>query len=121
MYGQNSIPPLKGVKDSLVVISVNALREANIKLIERKALKEICTQQDTIILNQQSIIDNYKSYNLSLINTNLELAEDNSRLYCINQDIEKRLNRSKTYNYIVSGISISTIIFIIINFTVGGK
>lgn len=121
MYGQNNISSLKGVEDSLVVVSVNALREANIKLVERKALKEVCAQQDTIILNQQSIIDNYKSYNLSLINTNLELTKDNSRLYSINADIEKRLNRSKTYNYIISGVSISVIIFTIINFTVGGK
>lgn len=115
------MPSLKGVKDSLVVVSINALREANIKLAERKALKEICAQQDTIILNQQIIINDYKSYNLSLVNTNLELSKDNERLYNLNADIEKRLNRSKTYNYIIGGVSLSAIIFTIINFTIGGK
>ena len=63
LFGQISDTiPLKGVGDSLVVVDIATIREANVKLRERQLFKEVLHQQDTIIDNQYNIIEKYKEH-----------------------------------------------------------
>ena len=122
MFGQNNnIFPLKGYADSLVVIDIATLREANIKLQERLAFKEIINQQDTIILNQNNIINSYKEENIRLVSINENIKKQYIDVDKLNSDLSKNLKRTKTIAYTLGGISIAVIGYIIINSIVHGK
>ena len=91
-----------------VVISIDYIRLANIKLIERKCLIEENNQKDSIIINyktyvekQNEIIDDYKK----------NLEEYNR----INNQLSKKLNRQKKTSLVcgtIAGAAILTIILI---------
>lgn len=120
LFGQiNQIPSLRGIADSLVVVDVATIREATIKLLERDALKGIVTQQDTIITNQNEIINQYYSYNLYLANENLKLQDSYYEMEKINKSLEKSIKRKDTGLWVLGGISfasvLTTAIFIITN------
>jgi len=122
LFGQNNnIFPLKGYADSLVVIDIATLREANIKLQERLAFKEIINQQDTIILNQNNIINSYKEENIRLVSINENIKKQYIDVDKLNSDLSKNLKRTKTIAYTLGGISIAVIGYIIINSIVHGK
>lgn len=122
MYGQtNDTTSLKGTPDSLVVVNIATIREANIKLTERLALKEIVNQQDTIITNQKSMIDEYVNYNLYLANSNIDLQKQYNDEVKLNESLNRNLKCTKTGLYIVSGVSIAAISYIVISLLVNGK
>ena len=121
LFGQNDTTSLKGVSDSLVVIDIATIREANIKLLERNALKEIVEQQDTIIINQSEIIDAYKAENLYLVDENIKLKDEYKELVELNKRLSKKLNCNKLGFYTTSSVLIAIVSYITVNSLVSGK
>lgn len=122
LFGQNSdTSPLKGYADSLVTIDIATLREANIKLKERLLFKEIISQQDTIIINQHSIIESYKQENLSLVAANIDIKKQNAEVERLNTELSRNLKVTKIVAYSLGGISIVSIGYILIGNIIHGK
>ncbi len=122
MFGQtNDTTSLRGNADSLVVIDIGTLREANVKLIERLALKDIVSQQDTIILNQFEIISKYKSENINLVSLNENIKKQYLDAEKLNKDLTRNLKNTKIAAYTLGGVSVITIGYILINIIVHGK
>ncbi len=122
LFGQtNDTTSLRGNADSLVVIDIGTLREANVKLIERLALKDIVSQQDTIILNQYEIISKYKSENINLVLLNEHIKKQYLDIEKVNKDLTKSLKNTKVAAYTLGGVSVITIGYILINIIVHGK
>lgn len=112
MFGQNNDTfPLQGNADSLVVIDIATIREANIKLIERNYLKEVITQKNAIILNQYEIINNYKKENLYIASQKLEFETKYNEVEELNKKLSKNLKYTKIGLYTIGGISIAAIIY----------
>lgn len=93
-------PFLRGEADSsnVVSISINDIKSANVKLLERKMLLEITTEQDSIIafkdsyiLEQERIIKDFQN----------RITESND----INNDLAKSLDRQKKITYVVGGVA----------------
>lgn len=104
----NDTIPLRGnnYEDSLeVLIPIANIRNANAKFIHRKYLIEIANNQDTIIKEQQKIIDT-----LYVINKNYQY--DNLHLMILNNNIEEELNRKN--KVIFRSISVSAIIGLVL-------
>ncbi len=122
LFGQtNDTTSLRGNADSLVVIDIGTLREANVKLIERLALKDIVSQQDTIILNQFEIISKYKSENINLVSLNENIKKQYLDAEKLNKDLTRNLKNTKIAAYTLGGVSVITIGYILINIIVHGK
>lgn len=122
LFGQiNDTTSLRGYADSLVVIDIGTLREANIKLTERLALKNIVSQQDTIILNQYDIINKYKEENINLVSLNKDIKKQYNDIEKINKDLNKSLKITKVVAYGLGGLSIITIGYILLNIVAYGK
>lgn len=122
MFGQiNDTTSLRGYADSLVVVDIGTLREANIKLTERLALKNIVSQQDTIILNQYDIINRYKEENINLVSLNENIKKQYNDIEQINKDLNKSLKVTKVVAYGLGGLSIITIGYILLNIVAYGK
>ncbi len=100
----NDTIPLRGnsYEDSLkVLIPIANIRNANAKLIHRNYLIDIANNQDTIIKDQQKLIDT-----LYVINRNYQY--DNLYLRILNNNIEEELNKKN--KVIFRSITISTVI-----------
>ena len=122
LLGQiNDTTSLRGSGDSLVVVDVATIREANVKLLERNLFKTIVSQQDTIILNQFDIIEKYKQENIYLVKTNVDLEKEYKDTIELNEKLNKNLKYNKIIAYTLGGISIATISYIIINSIAHGK
>ena len=122
LFGQNSdTSSLKGYADNLVTIDIATLREANIKLQERLAFKEIINQQDTIIINQYNIIESYKQENLSLVAANIDIKKQNAETERLNTELNRNLKVTKIVAYSLGGVSVATIGYILISSIVHGK
>lgn len=122
LFGQiNDTTSLRGNADSLVVIDIGTLREANVKLIERLTLKNIVSQQDTIILNQFEIISKYKSENINLVLLNENIKKQYLDAEKLNKDLTKNLKNTKIAAYTLGGVSVITIGYILINIITHGK
>ena len=113
----NDISSLKGIGDNLVVVDVATIREASIKLLEREELKSIVSQQDTIILNQHKIIDEYKNYNLYLADENIKLTNSYNDIKKINDDMKLSLHRKNVGLWLLGGTAFTSIILNIIFIT----
>lgn len=112
LFGQtNDTFPLRGNADSLVVVDIATIREANIKLIERNCLKDVVAQQDTIILNQHEIIDKYKEENLYIASQKLEFENKYNEAKELNEKLSKNLKYTKIGLYTVGGIAVAAIIY----------
>lgn len=104
----NDTIPLRGnnYEDSLeVLIPIANIRNANAKLIHRNYLIEIANNQDTIIKEQQKLIDT-----LYVINKNYQY--DNLHLMILNNNIEEELNRKN--KVIFRSITISAVIGLVL-------
>ena len=122
LFGQISDTiPLKGVGDSLVVVDIATIREANVKLRERQLFKEVLHQQDTIIDNQYNIIEKYKEHNLYLVKTNFELEQEYNNTIELNKKLNKAIQRDRIIMYTIGGVSVAAISYIIINSIANGK
>ena len=105
----NDTIPLRGNADSVTMVSVgiNYIRQANIKLYERKMFLELNVEKDTIIafkdsyiLEQERIIKDFQE----------RVNKGND----INKEISRNLERQKKITYIVGGIAGASIITTII-------
>lgn len=93
-------------EDSLeVLIPIANIRNANAKLIHRNYLIDIANNQDTIIKEQQKVIDT-----LYIINKNYQY--DNLHLRILNNNIEEELDRKD--KVIFRSITISAVIGLIL-------
>lgn len=98
MFGQsNQIPSLKGVADSLVVVDINTIKEATIKLNERLYLLDIVNLQNQTIEDYNNIINQQDKYILHLNVNNYELKEKYKNVLDINNNINKRLENQKKW------------------------
>lgn len=105
----NDTIPLQGNADSTTMVSVgiNYIKQANIKLYERKMLLELNAEKDTIIafkdsyiLEQERIIKDFQD----------KVNKGND----INKEISRNLERQKKITYIVGGVAGASIITTIV-------
>ena len=112
----NDAIPLRGVNNNLdsskvAIIEVDLLRKANIKLIERKMLIEVCNQQDTIIAFKDSYILEQERIIKDFQNKVLQTNE-------INTELSRSLDKQKKITYIVGGVAgaalMTTVVLILV-------
>ena len=105
----NDTIPLRGNADSAAMVSVgiNYIKQANIKLYERKMLLELNAEKDTIIafkdsyiLEQERIIKDFQE----------RVNKGND----INKEISRNLEKQKKITYIVGGVASASIITTIV-------
>ena len=101
-------------KDSLVVVPVELIKEANIKLAERNYYKELSQKQDELIFDLQEI-NFYKQQTIDkLKNDNLKLTEKNQDYIDLNYSLAKNLEISKRRNIIFGTIGITSVVFAVV-------
>lgn len=100
--------------DSLVVVPLELIQQANIKLAEGKYYKEISEKQYELIFDLEELNYTKTEQIKSLANDNHNLYVKNKKYEDINKSLEKSLARQKTYNYILCGISTATIVGLVI-------
>ena len=102
-------------KDSLVVVPVELIKEANIKLAERNYYKELSQKQDELIFDLQEI-NFYKQQTIDkLKNDNLKLTEKNQDYIDLNYSLAKNLEISKRRNIIFGTIGITSVVFAVVS------
>lgn len=92
--------------DTTVVISINLLRQANAKMIERLHFIDIVNVQDSIILDQQSYINTQK---LIIKDFQNKVAESDKINKSLNDSI-KRQKKTQRMIYTIGGVAIGGII-----------
>lgn len=102
-------------KDSLVVVSIELIKEANIKLAEGKYYKNLADKQQELIFDLEEL--NYaKSEKIKGLETNMyKLYDENKQYKDINSYLEHSLNKSKKTNYILGGIALTTTIITVLS------
>lgn len=101
-------------KDSLVVVPIELIKEANIKLAERNYYKELSQKQDELIFDLEEI-NFYKQQTINkLKNDNLELTQNNQDYIDLNHSLAKNLEISKRRNIIFGTIGITSVVFAIV-------
>lgn len=104
----NDTIPLRGnnYEDSLeVLIPIANIRNANAKLIHRNYLIEIANNQDSMIKEQQKVID-------TLYTVNKNYQYDNLHLRILNNNVKEELERKN--KLIFRSITISSVIGLIL-------
>ena len=104
--------------DSLVVVPLELIQQANIKLAEGKHYKEISEKQSELIFDLEELNYTKTEQIKSLANDNYTLYTKNKQYEDINKSLEKSLARQKTYNYILCGISTATVVGLVIKMIV---
>lgn len=104
--------------DSLVVVPLELIQQANIKLAEGKHYKEISEKQSELIFDLEELNYTKTEQIKSLANDNYTLYTKNKKYEEINKSLEKSLARQKTYNYILCGISTATVVALVVKFVV---
>lgn len=104
--------------DSLVVVPIELIKEANLKLAEGKYYKELSEKQQELIFSLDELNYTKTEQIKNLANDNYKLYTKNKEYITINESLEKSLKRQKTYNYILCGISTATVIGLVINMIV---
>ena len=102
-------------KDSLVVVSIELIKEANLKLAEGKYYKNLADKQQELIFDLEEL--NYaKSEKIKGLETNMyKLYDENKQYKDINNYLEHSLNKSKKTNYILGGIALTTTIITVLS------
>ena len=102
-------------KDSLVVVSIELIKEANIKLAEGKYYKNLADKQQELIFDLEEL--NYaKSEKIKGLETNMyKLYDENKQYKDINNYLEHSLNKSKKTNYILGGVALTTTIITVLS------
>ena len=102
-------------KDSLVVVSIELIKEANIKLAEGKYYKNLADKQQELIFDLEEL--NYaKSEKIKGLETNMyKLYDENKQYKDINSYLEHSLNKSKKTNYILGGVALTTTIITVLS------
>lgn len=104
--------------DSLVVVPLELIQQANIKLAEGKHYKEISEKQSELIFDLEELNYTKTEQIKSLANDNYTLVTKNKKYEEINKSLEKSLARQKTYNYVLCGISTATVVALVVKFIV---
>lgn len=107
---QDNIPTGNLIKTDTtkVIITIDEVRKANAKFIERLYLIQINHEKDSIILLKNNLIDRQQ---LVIIDFQNRLSKAND----INKDIKKDLDKQKNKTKIYKGISIGTILVAILS------
>ena len=102
-------------KDSLVVVSIELIKEANLKLAEGKYYKNLANEQQELIFDLEEL--NYaKNEKIKGLETNMyKLYDENKQYKDINSYLEHSLNKSKKTNYILGGIALTTTIITVLS------
>ena len=102
-------------KDSLVVVSIELIEQANIKLAERNYYKELSQKQDEMIFDLQEV-NYYKQQTIDkLKNDNLKLTEKNQEYIDLNYSLAKNLEISRRRNIIFGTIGVTSIMVAVIS------
>ena len=102
-------------KDSLVVVPIELIEQANIKLAERNYYKELSQKQDEIIFDLQEI-NFYKQQTIDkLKNDNLKLTEKNQDYIDLNYSLAKNLEISRRRNIIFGTIGVTSIVVAVVS------
>lgn len=102
-------------KDSLVVVPIELIEQANIKLAERNYYKELSQKQDEMIFDLQEV-NYYKQQTIDkLKNDNLKLTEKNQEYIDLNYSLAKNLEISKRRNIIFGTIGVTSIMVAVIS------
>lgn len=107
---QDNIPTGSLIKSDTtkVIITIDEVRKANAKFIERLYLIQINHEKDSIILLKNNLIDRQQ---LVIIDFQNRLSKAND----INKDIKKDLDKQKNKTKIYKGISIGAILVAILS------
>lgn len=100
--------------DSLVVVPLELIQEANIKLAEGKYYKELSEKQFELLFDLEELNYAKTEQIKKLSNDNYNLSNKNKEYEDINKSLEKSLSKQKTYNYVLCGISTATIVGLVI-------
>ena len=102
-------------KDSLVVVSIELIKEANLKLAEGKYYKNLANEQQELIFDLEEL--NYaKNEKIKGLETNMyKLYDENKQYKDINSYLEHSLNKSKKANYILGSVALTTTIIAVLS------
>ncbi len=102
-------------KDSLVVVPIELIERANIKLAERNYYKELSQKQDEMIFDLQEL-NYYRQQTIDkLKNDNLKLTEKNQEYIDLNYSLAKNLEISRRRNIIFGTIGVTSIVVAVIS------
>lgn len=102
-------------KDSLVVVPIELIEQANIKLAERNYYKELSQKQDEMIFDLQEL-NYYRQQTIDkLKNDNLKLTEKNQEYIDLNYSLAKNLEISRRRNIIFGTIGVTSIMVAVIS------
>ena len=102
-------------KDSLVVVPIELIEQANIKLAERNYYKELSQKQDEMIFELQEL-NYYRQQTIDkLKNDNLKLTEKNQEYIDLNYSLAKNLEISRRRNIIFGTIGVTSIVVAVIS------
>ena len=102
-------------KDSLVIVSIELIKEANLKLAEGKYYKNLADKQQELIFDLEEL--NYaKNEKIKGLETNMyKLYDENKQYKDINSYLEHSLNKSKKANYILGSVALTTTIIAVLS------
>ena len=119
LYGQiNGTIALQGDCDSLVVVNIATIREANKKLLERDYLKELTVQQDSLINDLNILVDKYDVERRNVLSKNYELTKDIEEATELNNKLSKNLNNRKIVNVVLGSVAVTTTIVAVLSFLI---
>lgn len=115
LFGQINYNMVVDKNDSLVLVDINTIRQATIKLLEREKYIELNNQKDSIIVEYKSLVQNEIDRNIVLNGEIYKLNYDLLEKENLNKSLNKSLNKQKINTKIVGGVGIvSTLLAIII-------
>ena len=118
LFGQINYNMIVDKNDSLVLVDINTIRQATIKLLEREKYIELNNQKDSMIVEYKNLVQNEIDRNIVLNGEIYKLNYDLLEKDKINENLNKSINRQKINTKIVGGVGIiSTLLAIIIPLT----
>lgn len=115
LFGQINYNMAVDKNDSLVLVDINTIRQATIKLLEREKYIALNNQKDSIIVEYENLVQNEIDRNIVLNGEIYKLNYDLLEKENLNKSLNKSLNKQKINTKIVGGLGIvSTLLAIII-------
>lgn len=115
LFGQINYNMVVDKNDSLVLVDINTIRQATIKLLEREKYIQLNNQKDSIIIEYENLVQNEIDRNIVLNGEIYKLNYDLLEKENLNKSLNKSLNKQKINTKIVGGVGIvSTLLAIII-------
>ena len=115
LFGQINYNIIVDKNDSLVLVDINIIRQATIKLLEIEKYIELNNLKDSIIVEYKNLVQNEIDRNTVLNGEIYRLNYDLLEKENLNKSLNKSLNKQKINTKIVGGVGIiSTLLAIII-------